>query len=241
MCRECGCEEHNHEHHHDHDHNHEDRGTRVIDLETKVLAHNDEIAAKNRAWLEARNVIAINLISSPGSGKTTLLERTLERLNGRVRCAVIVGDLQTDNDARRMAGKGAKVRQIETKSSCHLDAERIAGVLSDVVEDGVRLLIIENVGNLVCPAAFDLGEHFKVALLSVTEGEDKPVKYPVLFTGAPVVVMTKTDLVPHLKWDMQACRKNIRRVRPDAQIFELSAQDGQGMDAWVEYLERLVV
>jgi hydrogenase nickel incorporation protein HypB len=185
-------------------------------------------------------VVAVNLISAPGSGKTMLLERTLERLRGRIASAVIAGDQQTDNDARRLQGKGALVCQIETRSACHLDAERIGQVLPSVVTDGVRLLFIENVGNLVCPAAFDLGESFKIALLSATEGEDKPEKYPALFVQAPVVVLTKTDLAPHLDWDVRKCRECLRRVHPGVYIFELSAKTGEGMPQWIAYLEHLV-
>jgi len=180
------------------------------------------------------------LISSPGSGKTFLLEKTLEGLRDRLGMAVLVGDQQTDRDAKRLEGKGTPVAQIETYSSCHLDAQRVAPYLEQVIGEQTRLLFIENVGNLVCPAAFDLGEHFKIALLSVTEGEDKPLKYPVLFSDSPVVVITKTDLVPHLDWDMAQCKKHIRRIRPDAKIFELSAKTGEGMGAWLDYLVGLV-
>ncbi len=270
MCDECGCGEavaahglgghrhthehpegHSHDHVHDHDHPHDhshdhdhthDGGpsSRVVDVERKILSHNDELAARNRAWLEERGIVAINLISAPGTGKTLLLERTLERLQGRVPCAVITGDQRTDNDARRLEGKGAVVRQIETVSSCHLEAERVGQLLEEATTDGARLLFIENVGNLVCPSAFDLGESFKVALLSTTEGEDKPVKYPVLFSMAPVVVLTKMDLAPHLDWDLAECRRFLRQVCPGAFVFELSAKTGAGMEPWIEYLERLV-
>lgn len=265
MCKDCGCGDvkagghrhsHDHDHPHDHEHDHAHPHThehdpdgghghfhaerRTILLERKVLSENDEKAAENRAWLAARGVVAINLISSPGSGKTLLLERTLDRLRGRVPCAVITGDQHTDNDARRLQGKGAAVRQIETISSCHLDAARVGALLPEVVQNGVRLLFIENVGNLVCPAAFDLGENFKVALLSTTEGEDKPVKYPTLFGLVPVVVLTKMDLAPHLDWNLAACRDYLRRIRPGVFIFELSAKTGLGMDRWIEYLENLV-
>jgi len=209
-------------------------------LEQKILSRNDEQARQNRAWLAERGIVAVNLISSPGTGKTMLLERTLERLRDRIPCAVIAGDQQTDNDARRLQGKGAPVRQIETISSCHLDAERVGQLLPEVTNDGVKLLFIENVGNLVCPSAFDLGESFKVALLSTTEGEDKPAKYPVLFSMAPVVVLTKMDLAPHLDWDEAVCREHLRRVHPGVFVFQLSAKTGEGMDAWIDYLERLV-
>jgi hydrogenase nickel incorporation protein HypB len=256
MCEECGCGEanahdhdhdhgdhthtHGHAHPHTHDHEHSHDQTRVLQVQQKVLAWNDQVAARNRAWLEERGVTAVNLISSPGSGKTMLLERTLERLQGKVACAVITGDQQTDNDARRLRDKGAPVKQIETVSACHLDAEHIGRLLEEVVTDGIRLLFIENVGNLVCPSAFDLGESFKIALLSTPEGEDKPVKYPALFSMAPVVVLTKMDLAEHLDWDVSKCREYLRRIRPGVFVFELSAKTGDGMDAWVEYLEKLV-
>lgn len=256
MCKDCGCgdvggHQHHHVHRHgdghehphgehDHAHDHSLLERRTILLERKVLSENDARAEANRTWLAERGVVAINLISSPGSGKTFLLERTLERLRGRVSCAVITGDQQTDNDARRLQGKGAVVRQIETVSACHLEAGRVGQLLPEVVQKGVKLLFIENVGNLVCPAAFDLGENFKVALLSATEGEDKPVKYPALFGMAPVVVLTKMDLAPHLDWDLAKCREYLRKIHPGVFVFELSAKTGQGMEAWIAYLENLV-
>jgi hydrogenase nickel incorporation protein HypB len=208
-------------------------------LQQKILSRNDEQAERNRTWLKEHGVVAVNLISSPGSGKTYLLERTLEGLRGKVPCAVITGDQRTDNDARRLMGKGAAVRQIETINSCHLDAEQVGSLLPEIAGNGVKLLFIENVGNLVCPAAFDLGETFKIALLSTTEGEDKPVKYPTLFSTAPVAVLTKMDLVPHLDWDAAACRAALRQVRPGVYIFELSAKTGLGMEAWLDYLVKL--
>lgn len=258
MCKECGCSgdphvhfhngvAHSHEHAHGqaHDHPHEHvlptmPETRTVEIQQKILSRNDEQAERNRAWLKEHGVVAVNLISSPGTGKTYLLERTLEGLRGKVSCAVITGDQRTDNDARRLQGKGAPVRQIETINACHLDAEQVGRLLPEIAGDGVRLLFIENVGNLVCPAAFDLGETFKIALLSTTEGEDKPVKYPTLFSTAPVAVLTKMDLAPHLDWDVAACRSSLRQVRPGVFIFELSAKTGLGMEAWLEYLVKLV-
>lgn len=228
---------HDHEHDHVHDHVHE---SRTIEVERKVLLRNDEIAGQNRKWLAERGAVAVNIISSPGSGKTMLLEKTLERLKGRMKCAVIVGDQQTDNDARRLAGRGADVTQIETINACHLDAERVQKVLAETVKEGTKLLFIENIGNLVCPSSFDLGENFKIALLSVTEGEDKPVKYPTLFSMAPVVVLTKMDLIPHLDWDLKKCRDYLRKIQPGIFVFELSAKTGDGMDAWIDYLVKLV-
>ncbi len=219
----------------------QDRAARRIEVGADVLAANAELAARNRAWLNERGVVAFNLVSSPGSGKTLLLERTLDRLRGRVRCAVITGDVRTDRDARRLEGRGAPVRQIETLSACHLNADQIARCLSEVVDEGVRLLFIENVGNLVCPAAFDLGEHMKVVLLSVTEGEDKPLKYPAVFVGAGLAVITKLDLAAAVGWDRAAALQAIRSVHPGLFTFELSARTGEGMDAWIEYLVKAAV
>ena len=263
MCKNCGCggetpAAHDHKHPHDHDgdvphdhdhhhgpehtpdHDHVHGRPRRVELEQNVLARNDAMAAQNRTWLAERAVTAINLISSPGAGKTLLLERTLERLRGDIACAVIAGDQQTDHDARRLSGKGATVHQIETLNACHLDAGRVSEALPRVIRDGTRLLFIENVGNLVCPAAFDLGETFKVALLSTAEGEDKPVKYPTLFANAQVVVITKMDLASHLDWDLALCRRYVQQVHPGVYVFELSARTGEGMDAWIDYLRRLV-
>jgi len=247
VCDKCGCgttHDHGHDHAHGHDNGHDHvHGTplsQTLIVERKILSRNDELADKNRDWLADHGVTTLNLISAPGTGKTSLLEATLDALHGRVPCAVITGDQRTDNDARRLQGKGAKVTQIETVSACHLDAERVGQLLRDVIDNKAKLLFIENVGNLVCPAAFDLGESFKVALMSVTEGEDKPLKYPSLFTQAPVVVLTKTDLIPHLDWDMDACRDNLRRVHPGVFVFELSARTGKGMDAWIDYMMKLV-
>ncbi|MBN2530579.1 MAG: hydrogenase nickel incorporation protein HypB [Deltaproteobacteria bacterium] len=249
---------HSHSHSHSHAHAHggdgghfhahdskelrpsEQRRSRTIALETNVLANNDAKAEKNRNWLAKRGVVAVNLISSPGSGKTFLLEKTLDALRGEIACAVITGDMQTDNDARRMMGKGANVVQIETRSACHLDARQIEERLGDVIAGGVQLLFIENVGNLVCPAAFDLGEQEKIALLSVSEGEDKPLKYPVLFHGAGVTVITKTDLLPHLEVDINAYKASVHKIQPGARIIEVSAKTGVGMDDWLAYLRQLV-
>ena len=260
MCKDCGCETalknggvhhhhvhadgtaHSHPHGHGHGHEHPDAegATRTIAIQQRVLDHKDRIADENRTWRAARRIVALNLISSPGTGKTLLLERTIERIRDRVACAVIAGDQHTDNDKRRLDRTGVPVVQIETHNSCHLDAERVAQVLPQVVRNDTRLLFIENVGNLVCPAAFDLGESFKVGLLSTTEGEDKPVKYPVLFTGCRVVVLTKTDLIPHLDWDLAACRRYIQQVNPGVYMFELSAKTGDGLGSWCDYLEKLV-
>lgn len=244
MCEKCGCAgKHHHEHgqsDHVHDDEHHHHGaTKTLTIEERILSRNDRAAHMNRHWLHERGVAAVNLVSSPGSGKTSLLEVTLGRLAGKVGCAVITGDQRTDNDARRLMGRGAEVAAIETHDACHLDAEQVGRLLPKVVREGTQLLFIENVGNLICPAAFDLGEQFMVALLSVTEGEDKPVKYPSVFSSAPVVILTKTDLLPHVDFKLATCREYLNRMRPGVAIFELSARNGNGMDAWIGWLESL--
>jgi hydrogenase nickel incorporation protein HypB len=243
MCQDCGCTQAHHHHHQHTDgtvHAHpQDAPTRLISVQARVLSHNDDMAAQNRAWLQQRRILTLNLISSPGTGKTLLLEKTVTYLKDHLGVAVITGDLQTDHDKQRIARTGVPVEQIETQDACHLDASQIARVLPLVVTPQTRLLFIENVGNLVCPAAFDLGETLRVALLSTTEGEDKPVKYPSLFSQADVVVLTKTDLIPHLNWDLALCRQYIQTVQPAARIFELSARSGEGMVPWCNYLMHL--
>ncbi len=211
--------------------------TRVIRLSERLLDANDRRAARNRAWLQNRGIVAVNLVSAPGSGKTTLLQQTLARLEGRVRCAVLVGDLETDHDARRLHRPGVPVAQITTGSACHLDAEMIARALEALPLDGVRLLFIENVGNLVCPASFDLGENQRVVLFSCPEGEDKPLKYPPLFSSAHAVVLTKIDLAEAAGCDRIAAAANARRAAPQARLFALSARTGDGMGTWIDYLE----
>lgn len=235
--------DHDHDHHHHQEHIHEDKtdSSREIVVESRILARNDELAEKNRALLKEKGCVAVNFISSPGSGKTYLLEKTLEGLKGRVKCAVIAGDQQTDNDAVRLQSKGAPVVQIETGSSCHLNAEQVGEAIDQVLEEDTKLLFIENVGNLVCPAAFDLGESFKIALLSVSEGEDKPLKYPVIFHDAAASVVTKSDLLEHLDVDINKYRESLKKIHPGGRIFELSALTGEGMNLWLSYLESLVI
>ena len=230
-------QDHEHEHEHDHEHTHEH--SRILTMEHNILAKNDHIAQHNREWLTQKGVITINFISSPGSGKTTLLQKTLEALKCKKNCSVIVGDQSTDNDAQRLKENCDNVYQIETHSSCHITAEQVSKILPKVVSDDTDILFIENVGNLICPAAFELGENFKIALLSTTEGEDKPVKYPVIFSDAKVIILTKTDLIPHLDWDIKKCRQYIREINPGVFVFELSAASGEGMDEWVNYLTKL--
>jgi hydrogenase nickel incorporation protein HypB len=213
---------------------------RTIDVQVRLLDENDRRAAENRAYLQARGIRALNLVSSPGAGKTTLLGRTLDALAGEVRCAVLVGDLETDNDARRLRREGLPVAQITTGGTCHLDASMVARGLAALPLDGVRLLFIENVGNLVCPASFDLGENRRITLLSCTEGEDKPLKYPPIFTSAHAVILNKIDIAAALDFDRAVALANLRRVAPQVEVFELSARTGEGFDRWLAYVRALL-
>ena len=229
---------HTHAHSHagdDRPHAHGPNGE-VISLEQAVLAKNDRIAARNRGWFEGRGVLALNLVSSPGSGKTTLLERTIAELAGRVPVAVIEGDQMTSNDAARIRAAGARAVQVNTGAGCHLEADMIAEAVAVLDPEPGAIVMIENVGNLVCPAMFDLGEAMKVAVISTTEGEDKPLKYPHMFRAAGLVVINKTDLAPHVDFDEALCRANIAEVNPEAGIIALSARTGAGMGAWLELL-----
>jgi hydrogenase nickel incorporation protein HypB len=210
----------------------------VVPVEQKVLSENERVAAELRQRFRARGIVCVNLISSPGSGKTTLLERTLERFPPGTRVALLTGDIQTDNDARRLARFGFPARQITTAGACHLDARMIERALQgwDLAE--LDLLLIENVGNLVCPTSYDLGEEAKIVLLSVAEGEDKPLKYPGIFRKAELMVLTKTDLLPYVPFNAEMARAAAREIRPDIEILEVSCQSGAGLDAWMEWLER---
>ncbi len=239
MCTNCGCgPESQHSHGHHHEHPRDGKAPRTVAIETDVLAKNDRLAANNRALFEREGVFVLNLVSSPGSGKTTLLERTLRDLKGTCRCAVVEGDQQTDNDARRIAATGVPVRQVNTGAGCHLDAHMIGHAVEGFDLPGLDLLFIENVGNLVCPAAFDLGEDHKVVVLSVTEGEDKPLKYPAMFHHADLMLLNKVDLLPHLDFDVERCKAFARQVNPAIRILEVSARTGQGMEAWYAWLRQ---
>ena len=216
--------------------------TRIVELRRGILKKNDELAAGLRARFNTAGVLVLNLVSSPGTGKTAFLERTLRELLARgFRAAALVGDLETDNDARRLAASGAPVRQINTHGICHLDAEMIGKGLADgsLPElSALDYLFIENVGNLVCPSSYDLGERIRVALLSVTEGEDKPLKYPTLFNSADAAVITKMDIAEPCGFDRELALKNINEIRPGIRIFETSAKTGVGMDTWLEFLSK---
>jgi len=206
-----------------------------VDLEARVLAKNEDLARRNRGWFDARRIVALNLMSSPGSGKTTLLEHTLR--HSPERSAVLEGDQETDADAARIRATGAPVAQINTGRGCHLEADMVWHGLAHLSLDHGATLFIENVGNLVCPALFDLGESAKVVLFSVTEGEDKPLKYPHMFRVADLVLLTKVDLVPHLDFDLGRALDAIQMVNPDATVLRVSAKSGEGMDAWRAWIE----
>jgi hydrogenase nickel incorporation protein HypB len=213
--------------------------TRVLEIRKGILNKNDELAAALRARFRASGVTTLNLVSSPGSGKTAFLERTLRTLReSGARVAALVGDLETDNDARRLAASGAPVRQINTHRCCHLEAAMIADHLEGWTLDDLDFLFIENVGNLVCPASYDLGEKLRIAMLSVTEGEDKPLKYPGMFNSADAAVITKMDLAAACEFDRQSAYNNMEAVRPGIRIFEVSAKRGDGMPAWIEWLHQ---
>lgn len=214
----------------------EDSGARVVVLQRSLLEKNQRLAEQNRGFFRAKGLLVLNLVSAPGSGKTTLIERTALGLRGRLKCGVIVGDLATDRDAARLRGAGIPVVQVATGSVCHLDAEMVRRASRELPLDELELLILENVGNLVCPADFDLGENLRVVLMSVTEGEDKPLKYPPLFHSAHVALITKMDLAEVVDFDRAAALDHLRRVSHHARIFELSAKTGAGMGEWLDFL-----
>jgi len=227
--------DHPHDHPHDHDHAHHQapRG-RIVKLEQDILGKNRLLARENRAWLEARGILAVNLMSGPGAGKTTLLARTLAALDEPV--SVIEGDQATRIDADRLKAVGARVTQINTGAGCHLDAEMVARGLRALDPPEHSIVMIENVGNLICPSLFDLGESARVVILSATEGEDKPLKYPHMFRHADLLILNKTDLLPHLDFDAEEALQNARRVNPDLAVIRLSASRGDGLDAWLGWL-----
>ena len=235
---------HDHEHGHGHDHSHDHAhhshapgmdAKRVVQIEQDILAKNNAYAQANRAQFAAQGIFALNLVSSPGSGKTTLLCKTIQML-GDQPLAVIEGDQQTSQDAERIRATGAPAIQINTGKGCHLDAHMVGHALQRLNLADNSLLLIENVGNLVCPAAFDLGEAHKVAVLSVTEGEDKPIKYPDMFRAASVMLLNKVDLLPYLQYDVDAAIAFARKVNPRIRVIQVSATTGQGMDEWLQFL-----
>jgi hydrogenase nickel incorporation protein HypB len=208
-----------------------------ITLEQKVLAKNDELAEANRALLASRGIVAVNLMSSPGSGKTTLLERTISEIGDRP-VAVVEGDQETRLDAERIRRTGCPVVQVNTGAGCHLDAAMLRDAIERLAPEHGALLFVENVGNLVCPALFDLGERARVVIISVTEGTDKPLKYPYMFAAADLVVVNKVDLMPYVDFDLGACREHVASVNPKAEVLALSATKGENLDAWYNWLLR---
>ncbi|MGZ3880089.1 MAG: hydrogenase nickel incorporation protein HypB [Flavisolibacter sp.] len=264
MCATCGCDsnshsivhshddqhsshqhgdssEHHHQHAHDdhgHDHSH---GKSIVEVEKDVLHQNNLLAARNRGYFDAKNILALNLVSSPGSGKTTLLERTLIDLKGQIESAVVEGDQQTTNDADRIHATGTKVVQINTGKGCHLDAHMVLHAVQGMKLANDSVLFIENVGNLVCPAMFDLGEKERVVIMSVTEGEDKPLKYPDMFYASTVCIINKIDLLPYVPFNIEKAREYIRRINPKLKIIELSCTSGEGLAQWYDWLKEQVL
>ena len=230
---------HDSEHPHGHGHDHGAPHTHTIDLETAVLAKNDELAQANREWMAARGIAAVNLMSSPGAGKTTLLERTIKEKGAGRPVAVVEGDQETVYDAERIRAVGARAVQINTGSGCHLDATMVRRGLDTLEPDDGDLVVLENVGNLVCPALFDLGETKKVVIISVTEGDDKPLKYPHMFAAADLVVVNKTDLLPYVDFDVDRCEKDARSLNSRLEWMPLSARTGDGLDTWYGWLGQL--
>jgi hydrogenase nickel incorporation protein HypB len=208
----------------------------TVTLEQNILSKNDLIAAQNRGWFKGRHITALNLVSSPGAGKTTLLVKTLEDLQREIPIAVIEGDQETAHDAERIAATGCPTIQVNTGTGCHLEASMVERGLDALNPPNNSLLLIENVGNLVCPALFDLGEKAKVAMLSVTEGEDKPIKYPHMFRASQVMVLTKIDLLPYVSFDVERCLAYARQVNPELKIFQVSAVSGEGLAEWYGWL-----
>ncbi len=258
MCKTCGCSEdahthvidmqhdhvhaHEHAHHNDsdhhptHDHGHEQ--SNVVRLEENILNKNDLLAERNRGWFAGRNILALNLVSSPGAGKTTLLERTIRDLREELPFAVIEGDQATVNDAERIAATGCPVVQINTGAGCHLDAHMIAHGLEKLKLPTDSVLMIENVGNLVCPALFDLGERAKVVICSVTEGDDKPIKYPHMFRASSLMLLNKIDLLPYVSFDVERFLKYAYQINPNLHVLQISATRGDGLEDWYQWLRK---
>jgi hydrogenase nickel incorporation protein HypB len=253
MCATCGCDaggntmihhhdghEHSHSHDHSHDHHHPQQKT-IVDVERDILHQNNLLGERNRGFFEAKNILAMNLVSSPGSGKTTLLERTLTDLKDQLEFAVIEGDQQTTNDADRIHATGTKVTQINTGKGCHLDAHMVLHAVQGMKLKDNSVLFIENVGNLVCPAMFDLGEKERVVIISVTEGDDKPLKYPDMFHSSTLCIVNKVDLLPYVPFDIEKVKANATKVNHNLEIIEVSCTSGEGLDKWYQWLKAKVV
>ncbi len=262
MCDTCGCgqpgdpvtirkpgqinptHDHDHSHPHSHDHSHESEPShshgRTLLVEQDILSKNNLLAERNRGYFEAKKILALNLVSSPGSGKTTLLEKTIATLKQEIPISVIEGDQQSLRDADRIEKTGVPVVQINTGTGCHLDADMINRAVHELAPEDQTLLFIENVGNLVCPALFELGEAHKIVIISVTEGDDKPQKYPTMFSVADICIINKTDLLPYVDFDLEVCKQNASQVNPHLQFFDLSAKTGEGLDQWIEWIRKQV-
>ncbi|CAN5512997.1 hydrogenase nickel incorporation protein HypB [soil metagenome] len=244
MCATCGCDTgatitmHAPGHQHDHtDHPHDHSHKKLVDVEQDILHENNLLAERNRGYFDAKNIVALNLVSSPGSGKTSLLERTLTDLKGQLNFAVIEGDQQTTNDADRIHATGTKVVQINTGKGCHLDAHMVLHAVQGMKPAQDSVLFIENVGNLVCPAMFDLGEKERVVIISVTEGDDKPLKYPDMFYSSTLCIINKTDLLPYVPFDIEKVKANAKKINPALEIIELSCTSGEGLTIWYDWLQ----
>lgn len=248
MCTVCGCgepDQHEHQHSHSHDYGNGEAGvhvagveqTRLITIEQDILTKNNRYAAANRRYFSAHAILSLNLVSSPGAGKTTLLTQTIQQIQSEIPVTVVEGDQQTDLDASRIRETGCRAVQVNTGKGCHLDAHMIGHAIDDLQPESGSLLMIENVGNLVCPAAFDLGEAAKVVILSVTEGADKPLKYPNMFDASALMIINKIDLLPYVDFDLEQCMAYARRINPGIRIIQLSATTGEGMQGWLAWLK----
>ncbi len=255
MCGTCGCSddnitrysipgkeikegniEHEHNHHHDHNHDHTHSHSHEINLERDILSENQMVAERNRGFFEALNIQTLNLVSSPGSGKTSILERTIKDIGKELNFNIIEGDQQTTNDADRIAEAGAPVIQVNTGNGCHLDAEMINHAVKQLKPESGSILMIENVGNLVCPSMFDLGESKRVVIISTTEGEDKPLKYPPMFETSQLCLINKVELIPYLDFELEKLKEYAKRINHHLEFIEVSAKTGEGMDKWYEWL-----
>lgn len=244
MCDACGCQTHTHDHEHSHGPSQTHDESVIVDINRSLFAANDALAKSNREHFDEHNLVVLNLISSPGSGKTTLLEHTIDKLGDEIKIGVIEGDIETERDADRIRAKGVPAIQLTTGGACHLDASMIHRGFHQLQKepggDSIDLLVIENVGNLVCPATFDLGEHKRVVLVSVPEGPDKPAKYPKAFTSSQLFLITKTDLLPYFDFEVAEATKEARGLNPALEVMDFSSTTGEGFDAWLNYLRELV-
>jgi len=243
MCDACGCQTHSHDHEHGPSHSHDD--SVIVDINRSLFAANDAMARSNREHFDAENLVVVNLISSPGSGKTTLLEHTIDRIGKEIKIGVIEGDIETERDAERIRAKGVPAVQLTTGGACHLDASMIHRGFHQLQKeaggDNIDLLVIENVGNLVCPATFDLGEHQRVVLVSVPEGPDKPAKYPKAFTSSQLFLITKTDLLPYFDFEVAEATREALNLNPALEVMNFSSTTEEGLDVWLDYLRELVI